>query len=68
MIALVALSVAANPLKLATQARLDLEGLESAVILTNGAILTGTGWLRRKTWLAGDVQPRTYSVQWDIHR
>jgi len=68
VIALVAMSVGANPLKLATQARLDLEGLESAVILTNGAIAGGTGWLRRKTWLAGDVQPRSYSVQWDIDR
>ena len=57
---------AAQPVKLATEARLDLFATPAVMELRDGRLVEGRGKVDRMNWRKADEQPRGYSVQTSV--
>ncbi len=56
----------ANPVKMATDARMDVEASASVGSLSAGSAALGDGYLYRMDWLPVAAQARTYVGEWGI--
>ena len=61
-------TAADHPIKLASSARIDLSASTEVGGLSNGEILSGSGWVIRPSWAPPPEQPRGYSVQFNVTR
>ncbi len=57
----------ANPVKIATHTRMDIDSSVSVGSLTAGSAALGDGYLYRMNWLPVANQGRTYVGEWPIH-
>jgi len=55
-----------NTLKVATQARFDLNGDAASGALTNGYATQGDASVDRQTWLSAAEQPRSFTINYTV--